>query len=578
MKASLRGLSLLVLTVALAACGGGGGGSINTNGNGANAGNNGAPGTGNDGGNHDTPPPNFSIGGTVAGLPDGGQLSILDNGASTQTISANGPFTLSATVPSGTSYSISLDTQPPGYQCAVTQGSGTVAASNITDIAIACTQITATVGGSISGLNATGLVLANGNDTLNVPATMTTFTMPTAVASGATYNVVVRSHPVNVRCTVSNGSGTGGDSAVSNIGVTCGPASLSTLYSFGNAEDGKDPSPGLIQGSDGNLYGTTSHGGAYDSGTVFRITPAGEHTVLWSFGAVDEDGYAPVAAPLQGSDGNLYGTTFGGGAYGGGTIFRITPAGEYTVLWSFGGNDTDGRAPNGLTQASDGNFYGMTEFGGTQNDGTVFRLTPSGTVTLMVSFDPDNGGPAGPENNGLIRGRDGNLYGLTDRGGGSTSGAGTLFRMTLDGAVTKLATFDGDHGSGPVGSPIEASDGNFYGLTQYGDANGWGNLFRVTPAGEITSLHAFNYPGDAYAVGGLIEDADGNLYGMTCDSDGTIFRLDRSGTDTTLYSFPVSGTSATCPQGTLLKSADGTLYGVTSDGGTNGSGTVFQIN
>ncbi|WP_217705863.1 choice-of-anchor tandem repeat GloVer-containing protein, partial [Peristeroidobacter soli] len=271
MKASLPGLGLLVLTVALAACGGGGG----SNGSGADAGNN--------GGNNDAPPPTFAVGGTVSGLPDGAQLSVTDNGESAQTISTNGPFTLNTKVPSGTSYSISVGTQPAGYQCAITEGSGTVAASDIANVAIACTQITATVGGSVDGLISTGLVLANGNDTLNVPANATTFTMPTAVASGADYNIVVRSSPTGSRCTVNNGSGTGGDTPASNSKVSCEPATASELYAFGSPPGASYPAGALVEGPDGNLYGASQGGGENDLGTVFMITPDGTQTVLHSF-------------------------------------------------------------------------------------------------------------------------------------------------------------------------------------------------------------------------------------------------------------------------------------------------------
>jgi uncharacterized repeat protein (TIGR03803 family) len=628
MNALLRGLSVLVLTIALTACGSGGG---SNNGTGANAGNNGGSagnnggasgdngsggtgnnggspgdngggtgnnggspgdngggGTGNNGGssgdnggggnNGDTnnPPPNFSIGGTVSGLPNGAHLSVLDNGSSARTISTNGPFTLSAAVPAGSSYNISLAPQPAGYECAVNQGSGTVAAGDITNITITCnTLVTATIGGSITGLASSGLVLANGTDALSVPANSTTFTMPTAVASGADYNVVVKSSPATVRCTVSNGSGTGSNSPVTNIGVSCGPASLSTLYSFGDAPDGQWPVAGAIQGSDGNLYGTTPNGGANGAGTVFRITPAGEETVLWSFGA-DSDGSTPQGGLIQGSDGNFYGTTFNGGAYENGTVFQITPAGSETVLWSFGGTDTDGQLPSGnLLQASDGNFYGMTAGGGAGHVGTLFRLTPSGTMTVLISFNADNVGPAAPYGNGLIQGRDGNLYGLTAYGG--PDGLGTIFKTTLDGTLTLLWTFvgNGAGGSLPTGSLVEADDGNFYGVTQSA-----GRLFRLTPSGAVSILHTFGRDGDgANPSGGLIQDADGNLYGTTCDvSSGTLYRFDPLGAATVLYSFPGTDSSATCPMGSLVKGADGTLYGVTNNGGTDNSGTVFQVN
>ena len=200
----------------------------------------------------------------------------------------------------------------------------------------------------------------------------------------------------------------------------------SVLYSFTGGTDGGSPGAGLIQGSDGNFYGTTQVGGASGYGTVFKVTPAGVETVLYSFGG-GTDGSYPYAGLTQGADGNFYGTTEQGGANSLGTIFKVTPAGVETVLWTFGGG-TDGHNPYGtLIQGADGNFYGTTFQGGTNNHGTIFEITPAGIETVLYSFGgvpyTDGWFPQG----GLIQGADGNFYGTTEAGG--ANGYGTVFKF-----------------------------------------------------------------------------------------------------------------------------------------------------
>jgi uncharacterized repeat protein (TIGR03803 family) len=204
---------------------------------------------------------------------------------------------------------------------------------------------------------------------------------------------------------------------------------------------------GLIQGSDGNFYGTTDLGGAYGMGTVFKISPAGVETVLYSFGGYAGDATGNTGGPdsgvlIQASDGNFYGTTGGGGAYGAGAIFKLTPAGMETVLHSFGGctyscgsgGSTDGVEPVGLIQASDGNFYGTTFHGGEYGVGTVFKITLAGVESVLYSFSGGYAGVFGSADGGmpkagLIEGSDGNLYGTTSSGGGEYD-SGTVFKLT----------------------------------------------------------------------------------------------------------------------------------------------------
>ena len=203
---------------------------------------------------------------------------------------------------------------------------------------------------------------------------------------------------------------------------------VTNLYSFGNRPDGGYPRAGLVQGNDGNFYGTTYSRGTSNLGTVFRISPGGSETNLYSFVGSPNDGQNPSAGLVLGSDGNFYGTTYHGGTYNSGTVFRINFSGSETNLYSFGSSPTDGtQPPYGLMQGNDGNFYGTTYTGWTSNLGTVFRISPDGGETNLYSFV---GSPNDGQNpsSGLVQGRDGNYYGTTGVGG--TSNLGTVFRMS----------------------------------------------------------------------------------------------------------------------------------------------------
>jgi uncharacterized repeat protein (TIGR03803 family) len=247
---------------------------------------------------------------------------------------------------------------------------------------------------------------------------------------------------------------------------------LTTLHSF-DGINGSSPSAALVQATDGNFYGTTSGDGAHHQGTVFKITPGGGTLItLHMFGGTC--GANPSAGLVQASDGNLYGTTESGGdlscAPGGcGTVFKITPGGTLTTLHSFDG--TDGAFPSGLVQATDGNFYGATEEGGVSgcqaagygSCGTVFKITPGGALTTLHSFDFTDG--AGPS--ALIQATDGNFYGATYSGGDGScfGGCGTVFKITAAGTVTTLHSFDGKDGWYPQAGLLQGTDGNFYGTT-----------------------------------------------------------------------------------------------------------------
>ena len=315
---------------------------------------------------------------------------------------------------------------------------------------------------------------------------------------------------------------------------------LTTLYIFcsqSNCTDGISPYGGLVQGTDGNFYGTTI-GGGDGAGTVFKMTPGGTLTTLHIF--EENDGLSPMGTLVQGTDGNFYGTTNGGGANFEGSVFVMTPGGTLTMLASLGAEDEGGGPVAGLIQATDGNFYGTATRGGNEN-GMVFKVTPTGTLTTLYSFCSQSGCPDGRSPfAGLVQGADGNLYGASSSGGDFNScsleqGCGTIFKIALDGTLTTVHAFDSTDGFNPQGTLTLGSDGNFYGTTFYGGANNFGTVFTMTPAGTLTTLHSFNQTDGSMTYAGLVQATNGKFYGTTasggssgnCDGGcGTVFSLD----------------------------------------------------
>jgi uncharacterized repeat protein (TIGR03803 family) len=367
---------------------------------------------------------------------------------------------------------------------------------------------------------------------------------------------------------------------------------VTILYSFGGGDipynkDGSHPMCGLVQGSDGNFYGMTYWGGTNNNGeagdgTVFRISASGSYTMLYEFGSHPNDGENPQAALVQGNDGNFYGTTYFGGASGGGTVFRISPSGNETVLYSFAGYPNDGSSPQGgLVQGCDSNFYGTTSGGGANDYGAVFRISPGGNETNLYSFvGPPNDG-ANPRA-GLVQGSDGNFYGTTMLGG--TNNWGTVFRISPGGSETVLYSFvPVTNGYAPENELVQGSDGNFYGTTYYGGASGEGNVFRISPNGSYTNLYSFvGRPTDGSDVqAGLVQGSDGNFYGTTYQGGasfkGTVFQISPSGNETNLYSFVGPFTDGENPEAGLVQGSDGNFYGTTTGGGTASEGTVFRL-
>ena len=312
---------------------------------------------------------------------------------------------------------------------------------------------------------------------------------------------------------------------------------LTTIYSFcpsWGCTDGAQPG-GLVRGSDGNFYGTTTRGGAYgDYGTVFKITSAGALTTLHSFDG--GDGSTPTML-VEATDGSLYGVTTYGGGYGGGTIFEITPFGAFSSLYGFcSPGCLDGYAPGTLVQGSDGNFYGTKQYGGANGSGTVFRFILPNQLTTLYSFCTQTNCTDGAAPVGLVQATDGSLYGTTFLGGspGCTNGCGTVFKITPKYPYTlrTLYRFDGVHGSWPTVGPVQGVDGNFYGTTEAGGA-GYGTVFKVTPVGTPTTLHSFCIGGicnDGYPpFSRLVQARNEFFYGTAqqggAHNDGTVFSL-----------------------------------------------------
>ena len=380
-----------------------------------------------------------------------------------------------------------------------------------------------------------------------------------------------------------------------------------TILQF-NGTNGEQASSALIQGPNGQLFGTIIVGGKYGVGTIFEITPSGVLTDIYDFcpQAGCSDGANPNAPLLLASDGNFYGTTNGGGAHEGGTIFKIIPStGQLVTIYSFCSLSAcdDGQGPGPIVQGRNGHLYGTTQRGGTgshcstQNCGTIFEVTLSGTLTTLHNFCSLRNCPDGYQPYGVTLGTDGNFYGTAQLGG--PNGDGTIFVMNPAGQLSVLHQFTGSS-DGFVPNPvIQANDGNFYGTTRGGGSTGDnGIVFQITPQGQFTTIYSFCALSKCVdgqgPEEGLTLGSDGNLYGTTyfggahqsCGLGmgcGTVFQITTAGALTTLYSFcPTFG----CPDGSdpvasVVQRTDGNFYGTTSAGAStacnSGCGTVFGL-
>ncbi|MGB2607313.1 MAG: choice-of-anchor tandem repeat GloVer-containing protein, partial [Candidatus Sulfotelmatobacter sp.] len=314
---------------------------------------------------------------------------------------------------------------------------------------------------------------------------------------------------------------------------------FSVLYNFKNA-NGQYPLAGVIVDSSGTLYGTTSEGGAYSYGTVYKVTESGDETVLHSFKGGPSDGRFPIASLVRDAEGNLYGTTTMGGAASFGTVFRLAENGDETLLHSFGASKHDGRYPSaGLAFGPDGSLYGTTQEGGDFGFGTIFKVEKNGEETVLHSF-------AGNPSDGqypiasLAQDAKGNFYGTTELGGASNDG--TVFKLDEKGNQTVLLSFPGGkEGANPFGGVVLDSAGNMYGTTAYG-GHGVGIVFKIDDAGAETVLYTFNGGSDGlFPSAGLVRDSKGNLYGTAefggVDGAGAVFEVSKPGTEIVLHSF-----------------------------------------
>jgi uncharacterized repeat protein (TIGR03803 family) len=375
------------------------------------------------------------------------------------------------------------------------------------------------------------------------------------------------------------------------LAVSTSPASQAqtetVVYNFTDQSDGGQPVAGLIRDSAGYLYGTTYQGaGGY--GTVFKTDVNGHLKTLHGF-TNQVDGGGPQDGLIRDSAGNLYGTA----AYGGtgtcscGTLFKIDSSGKFTVLHTFTGGH-DGAVPlTGLVQDAAGNLYGTTYQGGDFSYGTVFRVSPTGGFTVLHQFTngPDGGGPSGD----LIRDSAGSLFGTTRQGASGSCfypGCGVVFKIDHLGVFTTLYAFTGgSDGGAPLAGLVRDSQGNLYGTTSNGGLgicfSGCGVVFMLDSSNTFSVLHSFGFNIDGgEPVAALVRDSAGNLYGTTVVGGtsgwGTAFKIDAAGNFTLLYTF-TNGSDGGSPRGRLNIDRAGNLFGTTGTGGGSSYGTIFKI-
>jgi len=377
------------------------------------------------------------------------------------------------------------------------------------------------------------------------------------------------------------------------IAGSCVAQTEVNLYNFNYGANPNSPQSGVIRDSDGNLYGVTFFGGAVSHrcelgcGVVFKLSPDGTFTVLHIFKAL-EDGTNPYGTLFRDERGNLYGTTIGGGAYGNGTIFRISASGGERVLYSFTGG-ADGSRPYSGPVYSHGNFYGTTYQGGAAGHGTVYELTSSGVLLVLHTFA---GGTDGDTSVGtLVRDSNGNLYGTTYFGG--AHGFGTVYKVDATGTESVLYSFaGGTDGANSNSDLLLGKGGELFGTTSGGGTNDdcidCGTVFRLDPTGAETVLHRFTGGSNgSNPRSGLVRDAKGNFYGTTqlggnfsvCGYGcGTIFELTVGGKFKHLYSFGGrTNNDGQNPIADMILDGDGNLYGMVQGGGSFGAGTIFEF-
>lgn len=340
----------------------------------------------------------------------------------------------------------------------------------------------------------------------------------------------------------------------------------SVLHDFAGGTDGEYPYlSGLTIDANGNLYGSTFQGGSPGGGTVFKVTRTGQETVLHSFSGQGVDGLSPYGGVITDAAGNLYGTTSFGGAFDAGTVFRLDKIGKETFLYSFGTPTGDGLVPTaGLVMDASGNLYGTTLEGGTANLGTVFEITAGGKETVIHSFTGGTDG-ATPYYAPVVIDAEGNLYGTTSAGG--SANLGVVFEIPAGGKETVLHNFTGAaDGATPWAGLILDSTGNLYGTTTAGGAWGMGTIFELTPSsGNWVGLHSFaGFPSDGYfAVGNLALDPSGNLYAAAAGGSP-----EDSGVVSELTTGPLGPAVAITPPYLVFQNANSVLPLTVTNSGT----------
>lgn len=364
-------------------------------------------------------------------------------------------------------------------------------------------------------------------------------------------------------------------------------ARFKILHAFAGApSDGNEPNAQLLADSSGNFCSTTIAGGASNYGTVFRTAPDGTTTILYSFAGPPNDGGSPDATLIADTNANLYGTTISGGTNNNGTVFKLAPDGTETVLYSFK-KKNDGAEPFvGVAMDKTGSLYGTTFAGGANGMGTVFKLSSHRKETVLHSFAGSDG--SGPMAD-VILDKAGNLYGTTTTGGANNDGA--VFKVAPDGTEALLYSFSGTDGAAPYGGLTADRSGNLYGTTGEGGANGGGTVFRLTAKGAESVLYSFTGRTDGgFPSGNLVFDQEGNIYGTTLygGDDGThgcqnrggcgvVYRLAPNGKLKALHAF-TSTKDGGNPAAAVTLDNTGAIYGTAGFGGANQDGAVFRIN
>ena len=450
-----------------------------------------------------------------------------------------------------------------------------------------------TVGGTASGLGGALTLLNNGADSLTLSAPGGSFQFATALAAGAAYRVTVGKEPFGQACPVTNGSGTI-SASVTNVSVSCGPATVVSAYDFGTAStDGEAPEGGLTLGSNGNYYGVTSEGGLTGAGTVFRLSPNGTLTTLHDFEGAPEDGAEPMAPPFLASNGNLYGTTNAGGASGYGTVYMITPSGTESILYSFTGGADGAKPRSPFLLASNGKLYSSTTFGGgLDNHGTLFSIDPAdNSYAQQISFQGYVvDGPKGA----LVQARNGWIYGTSLDGGKGGQDYGTVYAIdpgTTPATLEVVESLVGpDQGTGPLGGLVLASDrSTMYGVVGHGGAKAGGGVFKFSSVDDgYTLLYSFaGAPRD-----GALPDStpvigpDGKLYELTYKggayNEGALVSIDLEASPVSrqlLFSFGgiSPGAMSNLSDQMLLLGSNNSIYGVAGNGGANNLGAIWAF-